>query len=185
MKSNDDIPKKKLKWYEKHTNIAVMVGAIILLMVSCPDDNKDSAVVSKESQPKTTSDDGYTYDANGNLIINKKPTLTKAQSDSIEEVERSSMLVRAEKERKRRNIKKIKDDCVFNTYDGSFYMLNRYVKDRMNDPDSFEHIQTRYVEYDDYIQAYVSFRGRNGFGALVKSAYTFNLYSDCRIVMVE
>jgi hypothetical protein len=52
-------------------------------------------------------------------------------------------------------------------WDGSHIELKRLIKLSMNDPKSFEHVQTRYWEYDTYIIVSTQFRGRNAFGGMV------------------
>ena len=37
----------------------------------------------------------------------------------------------------------------------------------MNDPKSFEHIETTYTDKGDYLLVYMKFRGKNSFGAKV------------------
>ncbi len=56
---------------------------------------------------------------------------------------------------------------AFSAWDGSHIKLVAYVKERMNDPGSFEHVETRYGDRGDYIQVYMKFRGKNAFGALI------------------
>lgn len=37
----------------------------------------------------------------------------------------------------------------------------------MNDPDSFEHVSTRYYDLEEYLIIDMNFRGNNAFGATV------------------
>jgi len=37
----------------------------------------------------------------------------------------------------------------------------------MNDPDSFEHVSTKYFDRGDYLIVNMKFRGKNAFGGLV------------------
>lgn len=39
----------------------------------------------------------------------------------------------------------------------------------MNDPKSYDHIETRYWDMKDHIVVVTSFRGRNAFGGIVKN----------------
>ena len=52
----------------------------------------------------------------------------------------------------------------FSTWDGSCYEFVRLLKENMNDPDSFEHVETRYDVGDYKLIVYMKYRGRNGFG---------------------
>lgn len=38
----------------------------------------------------------------------------------------------------------------------------------MNDPKSFEHVETRYTDYTTYLVVEETFRGKNAFGGVVK-----------------
>jgi hypothetical protein len=57
----------------------------------------------------------------------------------------------------------------FSDWDGSHIKLEEYIKKSMNDPKSYEHIETKYWDRDDYLIVQTSFRGKNAFGALVKN----------------
>ena len=51
--------------------------------------------------------------------------------------------------------------------DGSHRKLVSYVKERMNDQNSFEHVKTVYWDFKKKIVVQMTYRGKNGFGALV------------------
>jgi len=55
----------------------------------------------------------------------------------------------------------------FSSWSGSHYQLTAKIKNLMNDPKSYEHIKTVYLDMGSYLIVQTSFRGRNGFGALV------------------
>lgn len=55
----------------------------------------------------------------------------------------------------------------FSAWDGSHRALVSAVKEQMNDPGSFEHVETRYVDKSDHLLVIMRFRGRNGFGGVV------------------
>ena len=57
----------------------------------------------------------------------------------------------------------------FSAWDGSHPGLERLVKRSMNDPDSYEHDETRFVDKGDHIIVFMKFRGRNGFGGMVRN----------------
>lgn len=71
------------------------------------------------------------------------------------------------------NIKK-----QFSNYDGSHYKLEQYVKKAMNDPSSYEHVNTSYWDMKDHIVVTTTFRGKNGFGAIVKTTVKANVSMD-------
>ena len=55
-------------------------------------------------------------------------------------------------------------------WDGSLPALVDYVKERLHNPDSFEHVETGFINKTDYIQMKMIYRAENGFGAIRKSA---------------
>jgi len=57
----------------------------------------------------------------------------------------------------------------FSAWDGSHIKLLRLIKDSMNDPDSYEHIETKYWDMKDHIIVNTIFRGKNAFGGVVKT----------------
>lgn len=63
-------------------------------------------------------------------------------------------------------IKKVKQQ--FSSWDGSHRNLERLLKSRLNDPDSYEHDKTVYWDKTDYLVVSMSYRAKNAFGALVK-----------------
>lgn len=60
----------------------------------------------------------------------------------------------------------------FSAWDGSHQGLTAYVKRHMNDPDSFEHDETRYSDEGDYLLIHMTFRGKNAFGGVVRNSVT-------------
>ena len=57
----------------------------------------------------------------------------------------------------------------FSAWDGSHRGLTRVIKDSMNDPKSYEHVETRYGDKGDYLIVSTTFRGKNAFGGVVKN----------------
>lgn len=77
----------------------------------------------------------------------------------------------AERERARRaRQEKIEDQ--FSAWDGANYPVEEAVKQRLKDPDSYEHIETRYSDEGDHLYVVMRFRARNSFGGyVVNTAY--------------
>lgn len=59
-------------------------------------------------------------------------------------------------------------EAQFSTWSGAHRELEKYIKTQMNDPDSYEHVETRYADKGDYIALTTTFRGKNKFGGVVK-----------------
>ncbi|WP_188457691.1 hypothetical protein [Psychroflexus planctonicus] len=134
------------------------------------------------------SDDDY------NLLINKDlkkkylnhSTLNQLLYDRLYEIspnrkkiveqvqeEKERVRIAAEKERERQQ--KIKEqqerkkliEAQFSPWDGSHLELTKLIKKSMNDPDSYEHIETRFKDENEYIFIITEFRGKNAFGGKV------------------
>lgn len=55
----------------------------------------------------------------------------------------------------------------FSAWDGSHYQIVRVIKNQMNDPDSFKHVETRYWKVGEGVIVSTTFRGKNAFGGMV------------------
>lgn len=57
----------------------------------------------------------------------------------------------------------------FSFIDGSHKKLTKLIKNSMNDPNSYEHVETKYWDMKDHLIVITTFRGKNVFGGVVKS----------------
>jgi hypothetical protein len=57
----------------------------------------------------------------------------------------------------------------FSAWDGSHRGLTEIIKKSMNDPDSYEHVETIYWDKGDHLIVKTTFRGKNAFGGVVKN----------------
>nr|MBC8555682.1 hypothetical protein [Candidatus Brocadiales bacterium] len=55
----------------------------------------------------------------------------------------------------------------FSTWDGSHKNLEKLIKKSMNDPDSYEHVETNAWDMKDHLVVKTTFRGKNAFGGTV------------------
>jgi tetratricopeptide (TPR) repeat protein len=60
-------------------------------------------------------------------------------------------------------------DSQFSSWDGAHHNLTRLIKKSMNDPKSFEHIETLYWDMGDHLVVLEKFRGKNAFGGYVRN----------------
>lgn len=69
---------------------------------------------------------------------------------------------------------KAKDDDskYFSSWDGSNRELVYFVKQNMKDPDSFEHVETRFNDNGSSYDILMKYRGKNSFNATVTQAVT-------------
>jgi hypothetical protein len=81
--------------------------------------------------------------------------ITKAEEDSVN-------VVKERAERLQRN---------FDPWDGSHINLVKYLKENLNDPDSYEHVDTRYWDVSDSdIVVLMKYRAKNAFGGKILGA---------------
>ena len=73
----------------------------------------------------------------------------------------------------------------FSGWDGSHYELTRIIKQSMNDPDSYEHVETFIVRDEgDYLVIQTIFRGKNGFGGIVKNWVRAKIDLNGRVIEI-
>ncbi|WP_206046916.1 zinc ribbon domain-containing protein [Mangrovimicrobium sediminis] len=72
----------------------------------------------------------------------------------------------------------------FSAWDGSHRNLEKIVKASMNDPDSYDHVETRYTDKGDFLIVRTEFRGKNAFGGTVKNFVTAKTDLNCKVVEV-
>ncbi len=106
------------------------------------------------------------------------------QRDSIMRIRK---MVQAEQERQetlKRKKKQIAEK--FSDVTGENWDLAYYIKTKLlHDPDSYEHVKTKWLDWNDHILIYTTFRARNKFGALVMSTYEVVLTYDDNIVSIK
>lgn len=59
-------------------------------------------------------------------------------------------------------------ELQFSAWDGSHRKLERFIKDNLNDPDSYKHEETVYWDMGDHLVVRTTYFGRNLFGGTVK-----------------
>lgn len=58
----------------------------------------------------------------------------------------------------------------FSSWDGSHRELTKVIKESMNDPKSYDHVETNYWDMGDHLVVRTTFRGKNAFGGVVKNS---------------
>lgn len=67
------------------------------------------------------------------------------------------------------DLRREKIERQFSGWSGSHYELTKLIKKSMNDPKSFEHVETKYIDAGDYLKVKTTFRGKNALGGVVKN----------------
>lgn len=63
-------------------------------------------------------------------------------------------------------------EILFSSWDGSLPSFVDYIKENMNDPDSFDHVETTFRNDSDGMTVRMKYRGKNGFNATVTQTAT-------------
>jgi hypothetical protein len=77
------------------------------------------------------------------------------------------------KEEARKQAKALREKQIetqFSSWDGSHRTVENFIKNSMHNPDSYDHVKTRYWDRGDFLVVETSFRGTNGFGAVVTNS---------------
>lgn len=73
---------------------------------------------------------------------------------------------------------------AFSPWSGSHMRLERAIKAAMNDPKSFEHVRTTYVDRGDHLIVTTAFRGTNAFGGKVLNTWTAKTALDGTVIEI-
>ncbi len=70
--------------------------------------------------------------------------------------------------KERKNLEKNRIERHFSKLDGSYTPFKEYIKESLNDPSSFEHIETKFADHKDgTASVWMKFRGKNEYGDIV------------------
>lgn len=75
-------------------------------------------------------------------------------------------------------------ESQFSPWDGSHRNLERLIKKAMNDPDSYEHDETKYWDMGDHLVVQTTYRGKNAFGGIVRNFVKAKIDLDGQILQV-
>jgi len=85
----------------------------------------------------------------------------KDYKEEADKLEKQEALLEKQEARK----KQIEE--YFDPWDGSHITLTEVIKEAMNDPDSYKHVETVYSDKGDHLIVKTTFRGKNVFGGVV------------------
>lgn len=86
-------------------------------------------------------------------------------------------------EQKERRLKQV--ERLFSAWDGSATSVVTIVKQNMLEPRSFEHIETRYYDMNDYIEVHMQYRGKNAFGGVVRNSVLAKMDINGKILYIS
>lgn len=76
-------------------------------------------------------------------------------------------------------------ESQFSAWNGAHRNLETAVKQAMNDPDSYEHVDTTYTDRGDHVFIRMNFRGNNAFGGTVINQVVAKADLDGKIILME
>lgn len=82
-------------------------------------------------------------------------------------------------------LKEEKIKLAFSPWDGSHRQLEKYVKNNLKDPESYEHIETRYGVKDDIVTVVMKYRAKNSFGGFVVNQAIATAKIDGTLITVD
>lgn len=77
-----------------------------------------------------------------------------------------------------------KIESQFSGWSGSHTVLEKTIISTMNDPDSYEHVETRYGDKGDYLIISTKFRGKNKFGGVITQVVTAKVDLNGNIIEI-
>lgn len=72
----------------------------------------------------------------------------------------------------------------FSKFDGRHIKLTVLVKQKLNDPKSFEHVETKYSKQGDNLIVFMTYRATNSFGALVLGSVKAKVYYSNDVIEI-
>jgi hypothetical protein len=105
--------------------------------------------------------------------------LVKAQQDSLDNIKREADRLVNEQKNRKETVEK-----QFSSWDGSHPGLTSIIKKSMNDPDSYEHVETRFRDDGNSIFVITEFRGKNAFGGKVKNTISARVDFEGNVIEV-
>ncbi len=76
-------------------------------------------------------------------------------------------------------------DRQFAGFSGANVYVQRAIKENMNDPDSYDHIETTYSDKGKYILVFTKFRGKNSFGGTIIQNVTAKVDIEGNVISLK
>lgn len=112
----------------------------------------------------------------------KRERAAAEAAQKAEEERTTRELVAAEAKREKERRERIEKG--FSSWDGSHRGLTKHIKEIMNDPDSYDHVETEYWDKGDHLIVKATFRGKNAFGGVVKNWVMARVDLDGNVIAV-
>lgn len=130
---------------------------------------------------------GTTNSANPTSVVTKNNDKTASNVQTVKPTAKPTL-----SPKEKAKIKKEKEEKKFNewtegqfsAWDGSHTVLVDLIKENMNDPDSFEHEDTRYSRKSYGLYIIMKYRGTNAFGGVVTNYVTAQAFYKTNTIKI-
>lgn len=159
------IEQKLKRQFSRNVKIAIVVVSGIIGISSW-----SSKSVEKQKQKKVIDQEAFNQ-------------LPKHERDSIlfiRQKEKELQAAQKQKEERQEHIQ-----SMFSSIDGSNMAITDYLKQKLDDPDSYEHVETKWVERQDRLIIYTTFRANNRFGAKIKQVVKAEVSLNNELLSME
>ncbi len=151
----------------------ILIIIFFILMAKCISNNTErnyvreaTELIEKLRNPKTEEELISDYEKAIVLFEEMKNVQDTSDNFLIVQTELEALITYKD-ENIKNEVKKLKVNSQFSAWNGSHKALEQYIKASMNDPKSYEHVETRYQVNENTITIYTKFRGKNMFNAVV------------------
>ncbi|MGC9422697.1 hypothetical protein [Vibrio sp.] len=162
---NDHTFKSKVKHYKTK---------VLLSLIDNLEENQNDLYYSYYDQLFSLYPDNTTYQE---MIVIYKGRLRAEQTLKLTENKQQS--ASREKNDRNQNISR-----QFSSWNGSHRNLVSHIKRQMNDPSSFEHVETVYWDKGNHLIVRTTFRGKNAFGGVVLNSVTAKVSLDGKVLEI-
>jgi hypothetical protein len=138
-------------------SVICLIVSLTFMGVSMPDKQKEKEQAKYDALPQSVKDSI----ANEDLQAKKE------------------LEIQAEINNRQELIKK-----QFSSWDGSHRGVEKYIKNQMNNPKSYEHVETSFTDYGNYLLVFTKFRGENAFGGTVTNTIKAKVDTDGNVIEI-
>jgi len=153
--------------------IIPIIGIIIVLAVASSGGPTSPATASQPNREWISNFVAEIKDAQGTERESKLRKLIALDPNTKEFPEEIAQILEVQRKLKAEADRRISRAAFlgtgFSSWDGSHRGLTKVIKESMNDPKSYEHVETVYWDKGDRLIVQTTFRGKNGFGGVVKN----------------
>ncbi len=151
---------KETKW-NKGIKFAITVACLIIFGISLQNSHPYLETEGLENVVQETNSQSIGTEVSEEIITKPASNVSATQEGREKKIERQ-----------------------FSIWDGSHRGLTKVIKNSMNDPESYKHVETRHWIMDDHIIVSTTFRGTNAFGGTVANTVKAKVSLDGEVLEI-